>query len=133
MPPPTDEQMAQQQRMMKIMMIMMAVMFYKVAAGLALYFIISTIWGLIERRFIPKADDKKPDGDDGAGETADLNPKAGSPNGHPTSVGTVQLAEVEGVAWSVARGGPEADGRDAEAGRRARRSGRFATRRAEPG
>ncbi|MDB5310017.1 MAG: yidC [Gemmataceae bacterium] len=47
MPPPTDEQMASQQRMMKIMMIVVAVMFYKVAAGLALYFSVSTLWGLI--------------------------------------------------------------------------------------
>jgi YidC/Oxa1 family membrane protein insertase len=54
MPPPTDEQMAAQQRMMKIMMIMMAVLFYKVAAGLALYFTISTLWGIVERQFIPK-------------------------------------------------------------------------------
>lgn len=57
MPPPTDEQMAMNQRMMKVMMIMMAFFFYKVAAGLALYFIVSTAWGIIERRFIPKAAD----------------------------------------------------------------------------
>jgi YidC/Oxa1 family membrane protein insertase len=59
MPPPADEQMAQQQRMMKFMMIMMAVLFYKVAAGLALYFIVGAIWGLIERRLIPKATESK--------------------------------------------------------------------------
>lgn len=58
MPPPTDEQMAAQQRMMKFMMIIVAVMFYKVAAGLCLYFIISTAWGLIERKLIPKGDTK---------------------------------------------------------------------------
>jgi YidC/Oxa1 family membrane protein insertase len=96
MPPPTDEQMAQQQRMMKIMMILVAVMFYKVAAGLALYFIIGTSWGLIERRFIPKADDKKSE-EGGAGETAGLNPKTGSPNGHPTSVGPVELPKAKGL------------------------------------
>jgi YidC/Oxa1 family membrane protein insertase len=96
MPPPTDEQMAQQQRMMKIMMIMVAVMFYKVAAGLALYFIIGTTWGLIERRFIPKADDKKPD-EGGAGETARIEPRTGSPNGQPTSVGTVELPKSKGL------------------------------------
>ena len=129
MPPPTDEQMAQQQRMMKIMMIMVAVMFYKVAAGLALYFIIGTTWGLIERRFIPKADDKKPD-QGGAGETADLNPKSGSPNGHPTSVGTVQLPKSKGLLGRLAR-------RSRSGWRRCRgrptstRSDRFATRRAE--
>jgi YidC/Oxa1 family membrane protein insertase len=54
MPPPTDEQMAQQQQMMKIMLILMGIFFYKIAAGLVLYFIISTIWGMIERQFIPK-------------------------------------------------------------------------------
>src|SRR5207237_7583627 len=42
MPPPTDEQAQQQRMMMKIMMVMMAVLFYKVAAGLALYFIVGT-------------------------------------------------------------------------------------------
>jgi len=94
MPPPTDEQMAQQQRMMKIMMIMVAVMFYKVAAGLALYFIIGTTWGLIERRFIHKPDEKA--GGD-AGETADLTPKSGSPNGQPTSFGVVELPKPKGL------------------------------------
>lgn len=54
MPEPTDEQMAAQQRMMKIMMGVMAIMFYKVAAGLSLYFIISTGWGITERQLIPK-------------------------------------------------------------------------------
>src|SRR5439155_17107042 len=53
-PPPTDEQQAMQQSMFKYMMIVMVVMFYKVAAGLALYFIASSIWGLVERKVIPK-------------------------------------------------------------------------------
>lgn len=96
MPPPTDEQMAQQQRMMKWMMIMVAIMFYKVAAGLALYFIIGTSWGLIERRFIPKAGDKNGD-DGGAGETVLASPKSGSPNGTPTSVGPVELPKPKGL------------------------------------
>src|SRR5207249_2312773 len=72
------EQQATQQRMMKIMMIVVAFMFYKVAAGLALYFIISTTWGIIERQFIPKASDKPADD---AGTGAELAPKSGSPNG----------------------------------------------------
>ena len=78
MPPPTDEQQATQQRMMKIMMIVVAFMFYKVAAGLALYFIISTSWGLLERQLIPKAPDKPADD---SGNGAELTPKSGSPNG----------------------------------------------------
>ena len=54
MPPPTDEQSAMQQKMMKYMMIFMGFMFYKVASGLCIYFIASSLWGLAERKFLPK-------------------------------------------------------------------------------
>jgi YidC/Oxa1 family membrane protein insertase len=62
-----------QQSMFKYMMIIMVVMFYKVASGLALYFIASSIWGLVERKLIPKpklkedATEKKPPGGRGKG------------------------------------------------------------------
>lgn len=75
MPPPTDEQMAAQQRMMKVMMIFMAVMFYKSPAGLAMYFIVTTLWGILERQLIPKP---KIDPDSLGAKPV---PKAGSPNG----------------------------------------------------
>jgi YidC/Oxa1 family membrane protein insertase len=42
-----------QQKMMKYMMIFMGIMFYKVPAGLCLYFIVSTMWGIGERKLIP--------------------------------------------------------------------------------
>src|SRR5207244_281810 len=54
MPPPTDEQQAMQQKTMKYMMVFMGFMFYKVAAGLCLYFIASSLWGLAERKLIKK-------------------------------------------------------------------------------
>ena len=54
MPPPTDDQSAQQQKMMKYMMIFMGLMFYKVASGLCIYFIASSLWGFAERQFLPK-------------------------------------------------------------------------------
>ena len=54
-PPPADEQQAMQMKMMKYMMAFMALLFYKVASGLALYFIVSSAWGLAERRLLPKA------------------------------------------------------------------------------
>jgi hypothetical protein len=54
LPPPTDEQQEMQQKMMKIMVVMMAVFFYKVPAGLCIYFICGTLWALMERQFIPK-------------------------------------------------------------------------------
>jgi YidC/Oxa1 family membrane protein insertase len=53
-PPPADEQQAMQQKMFKFMMIIFGFLFYKLAAGLCLYFIVSSLWGLAERRFLPK-------------------------------------------------------------------------------
>ena len=60
MPPPTDEQSRMQRKMMQFMMGFMGLLFFKVPSGLCLYFIISTTWGLVERRFIPKAQTKLP-------------------------------------------------------------------------
>ena len=60
MPPPTDEQSAMQQKMIKYMMIFMGVMFFKVAAGLCIYFIASSLWGIAERKLLPKTIAKKP-------------------------------------------------------------------------
>ena len=54
-PPPTDEQQEAQQKMMTYMMIFMGLMFYKVAAGLCVYFIASSLWGLAERKLLPKS------------------------------------------------------------------------------
>ena len=54
MPPPTDEQTAMQQKMMQYMMIFMGFMFFKVASGLCLYFIVSSLWGIAERKLLPK-------------------------------------------------------------------------------
>jgi YidC/Oxa1 family membrane protein insertase len=53
-PPPTDEQQEMQQKMMKYMMIFMGLMFYKVASGLCIYFIASSLWGFAERKLLPK-------------------------------------------------------------------------------
>jgi YidC/Oxa1 family membrane protein insertase len=56
-PPPTDEQQEMQQKMMRWMSLFFGVLFYKVAAGLCIYFISSSLWGLAERRMLPR---KKP-------------------------------------------------------------------------
>jgi YidC/Oxa1 family membrane protein insertase len=56
-PPPQDEQQATQQKLMKYMMVVFGILFYKVASGLCIYFISSSLWGLAERRLLPK---KKP-------------------------------------------------------------------------
>ncbi|MCA9147846.1 MAG: YidC/Oxa1 family insertase periplasmic-domain containing protein [Planctomycetales bacterium] len=53
-PPPTDEQQEMQMKVMKFMMLFMAFMFFRVPAGLCLYFITSSAWGLAERLLLPK-------------------------------------------------------------------------------
>src|SRR5262249_18770807 len=55
MPPATDETQEMQQKVMKYMMVFFGVMFYKVAAGLCIYFIVSSLWGMTERKLLPKA------------------------------------------------------------------------------
>jgi YidC/Oxa1 family membrane protein insertase len=87
-PPPTDEQQAMQQKTMKYVMIFFGLMFYKVASGLCLYFITSSLWGLAERKlFLPKtlAGQKLPPargkGDTG-GSPARLKPRDPKPNGN---------------------------------------------------
>jgi YidC/Oxa1 family membrane protein insertase len=88
MPPPTNEQAAMQQKMMKYMTIFIGFMFYKVASGLCLYFIVSSLWGIAERKLLPKAQTA----DSAAGGASDSDgrrpgsggPRTG-PNGKPRS------------------------------------------------
>ncbi|MGA2798464.1 MAG: membrane protein insertase YidC [Thermoguttaceae bacterium] len=54
MPPAADEQAATQQKVMKYMMVFMGILFFKVASGLCIYIIATTIWGVCERKFLPK-------------------------------------------------------------------------------
>ena len=54
MPEPANEQAAMQQKIMKFMMIFMGFLFFKVAAGLCIYFIASSLWGIAERKMLPK-------------------------------------------------------------------------------
>ncbi len=44
-----------QQKVMQYMMIFMGVMFFKVASGLCLYFIASSLWGIAERKLLPRS------------------------------------------------------------------------------
>lgn len=54
MPKATDEQTRMTQQMMMVMTVFMGVLFFKVPAGLCLYFITSSIWSLIERKLVKK-------------------------------------------------------------------------------
>jgi YidC/Oxa1 family membrane protein insertase len=72
MPPPADEQAAMQQKMMRYMMIFMGVLFFKVASGLCVYFIASSLWGIAERKLLPKAAAPAASGSDGNALTTSL-------------------------------------------------------------
>ena len=53
-PPATDDQQKMMQKMMTFMMIFMGFLFFKVSAGLCIYFITSSLWGIAERKLLPK-------------------------------------------------------------------------------
>ena len=54
MPPATDEQTAMTQKMMSIMTLMMGLFFFRVPAGLCIYFITSSFWGICERIIVKR-------------------------------------------------------------------------------
>ncbi|MDO5566829.1 MAG: YidC/Oxa1 family insertase periplasmic-domain containing protein, partial [Planctomycetia bacterium] len=53
-----DDETAKQQRMMRrmmnFMMLFMGLMFFKIPSGLCVYFVCSSLWGILERQFHPK-------------------------------------------------------------------------------
>lgn len=55
MPKATDPQTQMTQTMMKYMTVFMGVIFFKVPAGLCIYFITSSIWSLIERQLVKRS------------------------------------------------------------------------------
>jgi YidC/Oxa1 family membrane protein insertase len=59
-PPPTTPEAEAQQNMMKYMMVFMMFMFYKVPAGLGIYFITSSLWQICERLLLPKVTKSTP-------------------------------------------------------------------------
>ncbi len=54
MPPATDEQTRMTQKVMTFMMLIMGLFFFRVPAGLCLYFITSSMWGMCERILVKK-------------------------------------------------------------------------------
>ena len=69
-----------QQKIMKWMMIFFGLLFYKVAAGLCIYFIVSSAWGLLERRMLPKKG-QTPSGGGGGGGDGPAKPGGPGPSG----------------------------------------------------
>jgi YidC/Oxa1 family membrane protein insertase len=80
MPAPTNEQAALQQKMMTYMTVFMGLLFYKVASGLCLYFIASSLWGIAERKLLPRA--QTPPAASAGGTTGSVPGGSGKPSGN---------------------------------------------------
>jgi YidC/Oxa1 family membrane protein insertase len=87
MPPPADEQQEMQYKMMNYMMVFMGAMFYHVPAGLCVYFIASSLWGMAERKLLditakkPRTTTPPPEEDTGGkgGGSPRPSPSSGKP------------------------------------------------------
>jgi YidC/Oxa1 family membrane protein insertase len=53
-PPPTNQEAKVMRSVMIGMMVFMSFMFYKVPSGLCVYIITGSLWGMAERKLIPK-------------------------------------------------------------------------------
>src|SRR5690606_18818015 len=93
-PPPTDEQQEITQRMMKIMMIFMGFLFFKVASGLCIYFIASSLWSVGERVMLKR-----------------LYPNSTSPTPPPAAGGDEGGAKKPFWSPRTPSNGEDADGR----------------------
>jgi YidC/Oxa1 family membrane protein insertase len=103
-PPAADEQQAQQQRIMRWMMVAFAFFFYKTPSGLVLYFIVSSLWGLAERKLFPKKPVAKPG--EGGGNGAALKDKPKPPAETWMGRKMRQLMEAAEKRDNTARRGP---------------------------
>lgn len=61
MPPPADEQAEMTQKMMNMMTFMFGALFWHQPAGLCLYFICSSVWGIAERKLLGNTNTKLDD------------------------------------------------------------------------
>ena len=85
-PDPEDEQAVWNARIMNFMMVFMGFLFYHVPAGLCLYFIASSLWGMGERKLLdvhknPAAADGGSGGSSGGGGSSGWKPNGGGSNG----------------------------------------------------
>lgn len=60
-PPATTDEQRMQQKMMSFMTLFIGFMFFKVPAGLCIYFITSSLWGIAERKLLPSGKKNKDD------------------------------------------------------------------------
>ncbi len=117
MPPATDPEQEMQQKMMNFMMLFMGFLFYRVPAGLCIYFIASSLWGIGERKILDwrKEPEAQP-ADAGDGDSGQKKTKAqGSvqPAGKPKREGIwSKLAAAADAAAEASRLHGQANGQE---------------------
>ncbi len=93
-PPAVDEQQEAQQKMMRYMSAVFCLMFYRVPAGVCIYFISSSLWGLAERQLLPrKQTTVAVEGAEGGGYGPQAGPRG--PQGGPRRGGRNQPKKAE--------------------------------------
>jgi YidC/Oxa1 family membrane protein insertase len=113
MPPPTDEQQEMQYKMMNAMTLVMGVMFYHVPAGLCVYFISSSLWGIGERKLLEFWKKKHPQPVTAPEAVSDEKPGK-SPN--PANKAAARAGEAAGSIWKRLLSVADAAGADASSG-----------------
>lgn len=97
MPPATDEQTALTQKMMSYMTLIMGLFFFRVPAGLCIYFITSSLWGIGERILVKKTLPSSPHFDKAVLEgSVNSGGRGDDSSGGPTS----GKPESDGNSWS---------------------------------
>jgi membrane protein insertase Oxa1/YidC/SpoIIIJ len=97
-----------QQRMMKFMTIFFGLMFFKFAAGLCTYFIVSSLWGFTERKLLlPKWKPDRPPDEDRNGLVQRALDRLSSLTGRTDTAATAVTTSTPPVTTAA----PEAPGR----------------------
>lgn len=78
MPPPADEQAEMTQKMMNMMTLMFGALFWHQPAGLCVYFICSSLWGITERKLLGHTKVDLKDDDEDVPSVIVKDPKAGN-------------------------------------------------------
>lgn len=107
MPPPADEQAEMTQKMMNMMTLMFGALFWHQPAGLCVYFICSSLWGITERKLLGKT---KVDLDDDDEEPSVIvkDPKAGKKNGKQPVAAANNAPEKKGFFAKLMEAAEEA-------------------------
>src|SRR5262249_26069765 len=100
--------------MMNYMMIFMGAMFYKVPAGLCLYFIASSVWGMVERWLLNKLSKDSPTAPAIGEKSEKKTDAAGDAPGAPSRIGELwnRLQSAAHKDVSITRNGDTNPGRN---------------------